>query len=249
MDISGGSKDKMKNLKNSINLALIITTCTVVQAEDKTLKTDAARINYSVGYQMGGDFKRQGVTLDVDALAKGIADAIAEGDALMSSQEMRTTLIELKRNITAAEEKEVELGAINKRRIADEKLANGAAFLAGNAKKEGVTSLTSGLQYKIIKAGTGRKPTLRNEVTVHYRGTLISGREFDSSQRRGKPVVFTLESVIPGWQEALPLMREGATWEIYIPESLAYGRRGPLAYQSLIFKVELLSIAETASDS
>lgn len=239
----------MKNLKNVISLALVIATCSVAQAKEDTLETDAARINYSVGYQMGGDFKRQDVTLDVDALARGIADAIAEGDTLMSPQEMRTTLIELKRNITASEEKEIELGAINKRHIADEKLANGAAFLAGNAKKEGVISLASGLQYKIIKPGTGQKPTLKDEITVHYRGTLISGREFDSSQRRGKPVVFTLESVIPGWQEALPLMREGATWEIYIPESLAYGRRGPLAYQSLIFKVELLSIAKAANDS
>jgi len=124
----------------------------------------------------------------------------------------------------------------------------GEIFLEANKKKEGVQTLPSGLQYKVLKAGAGKKPTATDTVTVHYRGTLIDGKEFDSSYQRGKPVTFPVNGVIPGWTEALPLMEEGAKWELFIPSNLAYGERGagrdigPNA--TLIFEVELISIEE-----
>ena len=124
----------------------------------------------------------------------------------------------------------------------------GEIFLETNKKKEGVQTLPSGLQYKVLKAGAGKKPTATDTVTVHYRGTLIDGKEFDSSYRRGKPATFPVNGVIPGWTEALQLMEEGAKWELFIPSNLAYGERsaggdiGPNA--TLIFEVELISIEQ-----
>jgi FKBP-type peptidyl-prolyl cis-trans isomerase FklB len=120
--------------------------------------------------------------------------------------------------------------------------ADGTAYLAANAKREGVTTTASGLQYKVVKAGTGRKPTANDTVTVHYRGTLVDGTEFDSSYKRGQPASFPVSGVIAGWTEALQLMQEGAQYQLAIPNSLAYGDRGPLAGQVLLFDVELIKV-------
>jgi len=133
--------------------------------------------------------------------------------------------------------------------MSEKQKQRGEAFLAENKKKEGVKTLPSGLQYKVVKAGSGKKPKLDDTVTVQYRGTLIDGTEFDSSFRRGQPATFPVSGVIPGWTEALPLMEEGAKWQLFIPPKLAYGERGaggligPNA--TLIFEVELISIQES----
>jgi FKBP-type peptidyl-prolyl cis-trans isomerase FklB len=133
-------------------------------------------------------------------------------------------------------------------KLGEKNKAEGEAFLAENKKKEGVKTLPSGLQYKVIKAGTGKKPKVTDTVTTHYRGTLMNGTEFDSSYRRGQPVSFQVNGVIPGWTEALQLMEEGAKWQLFIPSNLAYGERGagrdigPNA--TLVFEIELLSIEE-----
>jgi len=217
----------------------------VAGAED-TLKldNDTARINYSLGYQIGGDFKRQGVELNPEAVVKGMQDALSGSEPLMPQQEMNATLVELKRKVVAEQQKQ--------RRQSDLQIeAEGKEYLEENAKKPGVVTTASGLQYKIIEAGSGKSPGPTDTVTVNYRGTLINGNEFDSSYDKGKPVTFPLNGVIKGWTEGLQLVKEGGKIQLFIPSALAYGDRGPLAHQALIFVVELVSVggdkpAETA---
>ena len=207
----------------------------VSAAEALDLQDPTARTNYSLGYQIGGDFKRQGVQMDADAIVQGISDALAGAEPQMSPAEMNTTLMELKRKVTAEQRKrgtEREL----------EYLAEGKAFLEENAKKEGVVTTASGLQDKVITEGTGKSPGPEDQVTVHYRGTQIDGTPFDSSYKRNKPATFRLNGVIKGWSEGLQLMKEGGKSQLFIPQNLAYGSRGPLGHRTLIFEVELISV-------
>jgi FKBP-type peptidyl-prolyl cis-trans isomerase FklB len=203
--------------------------------EKPLLKDEKERINYSVGYQIGGDFKRQGVALVPEPLLQGIRDALAEEKPLLSTEEMRTILVGLKKKIDA--------DLIERKKAASERLrGEGREFLTGNAGKEGVITLPSGLQYKVIKEGSGKKPTLKDRVTVNYRATRIDGQEFDSTYRDGKPSIIPLDKVIPGWQEALPLMKEGSKWQLFIPSDLAFGERGPLADRAVIYEIELIAV-------
>lgn len=207
-------------------------------ADGTVLKEEKDRINYSVGYQIGGDFKKQGVDLAPEALVQGIRDALADASPLMTPEEMRTSLVELKKRIVAEQERQ-RIEATEKYR------GEGREFLAGNAKKEGVVTLPSGLQYKVLKEGTGKSPTPQDTVSVRYHGTLLDGSEFDSSERDGGTSTFALADVIPGWQQALPLMKEGAKWRLFVPADLAFGGRGPLADRTVIYEVELLSVKPT----
>jgi len=216
-----------------LGITLIAAPCW--GADDLALKTDQDKISYSVGYQIGGDFKRQKVELKSDALVRGIQDAVSEGKPLLSEQEMQTTLIDLKKKIVA--DQEAMMKEMNQKHREE-----GKAFLEANAKKEGVVVLPSGVQYKVITAGTGKKPTLADKVTVNYRGTRINGKEFSSSYRDGKPESIALNKVVPGLQEALQMMKEGAKWEIYIPSNLAFGERGPLEGNTVIYDMELVSV-------
>jgi FKBP-type peptidyl-prolyl cis-trans isomerase FklB len=205
-------------------------------AEEKPdLKDEKAKVNYSVGYQIGDDFKRQGVEINPEALVKGIQDALSGKKGLMTPQERSATLTNLQRQVAAQQKQD-------KPKQAQEYRGEGREFLVENAKKEGVKTTDSGLQYKVIREGTGRSPGSTDTVTVNYRGTLIDGTEFDSSYRKGKPATFRVDRVIPGWTEALQLMREGAKWQLFIPPDLAYGERGTLADKTLIFDVELISV-------
>ena len=201
------------------------------------LESEDAKANYSVGYQIGGDFKRQGVPFDSNALVAGIRDAIEGGEPRLSEEERRTTLTELKRRIVATEQ-------AGREALAEKNLAAAKAFLDANRSKEGVTTLPSGLQYKVIRAGAGPKPGATDTVTVQYRGRLIDGTEFDSSYDRNEPAIFPVNRVIKGWTEALQLMGEGAKWELTIPPDLAYGERGAGArippQSALVFEVELV---------
>ena len=223
-----------------IGLVGIITLSNVCVADDKlVLKDEKDRINYSVGYQIGGDFSDQGMTLEPEILVQGIEDAISQGQPMMTPEEMRTTLVNFKKMIVAAQNEQHKAVAENNR-------VEGQEFLAQNSKKEGVVVLPSGLQYRIIKEGKGEAPQPSDTVTVHYRGRLVDGTEFDSSYSRNEPATFPANRVIQGWQEALLLMKPGAKYELFIPPELAYGKSGGGGKigpnSTLIFEVELLAI-------
>jgi len=202
------------------------------------LESDDAKANYSVGYQIGGDFKRQGIPFDPDALLAGIEDAIGGGEALLAEEDRRQTLTDLQRRIATTEQ-------ATRQAEGEANLAAAKAFLEANRTKEGVQTLPSGLQYKVLTEGTGPKPAATDTVSVHYRGTLPDGTEFDSSYSRNAPATFPLDRVIKGWTEALQLMGEGSKWELYIPPDLAYGERGAGSrippQSALVFQVELLA--------
>ena len=218
-------------------LGLLSGVCLAEQALE--LKDDTDKINYSVGYRLGSDFQRQEVEVRRDVLLKGMEDALSGGDPMIDAQAQRATLVELQKQLAAKQKEKQKLQAT-------ENLEKGRDFLADNGKKDGVTTLSSGLQYKELTAGEGKSPSATDSVTVHYRGTLIDGTEFDSSFKRNKPATFQLNRVIKGWTEALQLMQEGDKWELYIPSELAYGSR-PAGSQipvnsTLIFEVELISV-------
>jgi FKBP-type peptidyl-prolyl cis-trans isomerase FklB len=211
-----------------------------VSAEEKlVLKNQKDKVSYAIGLNIGrnlaNDLKKQLIDIDSNLLTKGIQDALAGAKPLLTDQEIQETMVAFQKEMMAKWE---EIGKKNK--------AEGEAFLAENKKKEGVKTLPSGLQYKVIKAGTGKKPKADDTVTVNYRGTLINGTEFDSSYKRGQPATFGVSGVMPGWGEALQLMGEGAKWQLFIPSNLAYGERGTSGIigpnATLIFEIELVSI-------
>jgi len=202
-----------------------------------SLESDEAKVNYTVGWQLGGDYKKQGVPLDGDALVAGAKDAIEGREARIPEAERNKLLAQVAQRRMAAQQ--AAQGAEGEKNLAASK-----AFLEANAAKEGVKTLPSGLQYKVVTEGSGPKPAATDIVTVNYRGTLIDGTEFDSSYSRGKPATFPLNRVIPGWTEGLQLMGEGSKWILYLPPDLAYGEQGSGAkippQAALIFEVELL---------
>jgi FKBP-type peptidyl-prolyl cis-trans isomerase FklB len=217
----------------------------VSKAEEKpALKDQNDRTSYSIGYQIGGDLKRQGVGINPELMVKGVQDALGGKEPLMTLEEMQQELVTLKQKIVASQQEE-------QKKAAAENLAKGEAFLAENAKKEGVKTLPSGLQYQVLKKGEGTPPKATDTVTVQYRGTLIDGTEFDSSYSRGQPATFPLNRVIKGWTEGVQLMKPGAKYKFFIPPALAYGPRGAgpeIGPEStLIFEVELISIDEKAN--
>ncbi len=208
-------------------------------ASDSAFKTPAEKLSYALGMNMATSFKRQGVEVDPNQLAQGIKDSMA-GKTLLTDDEAKATLTQAQNDLRAKmEEKQKAAGEANKK--------EGADFLTANKTKEGVVALPSGLQYKIVKAGTGPKPAATDKVVCNYRGTLIDGKEFDSSYKRGEPATFPVNGVIKGWTEALQLMPVGSKWELFVPSDLAYGERGVGAdigpNATLIFEVELMSIA------
>jgi FKBP-type peptidyl-prolyl cis-trans isomerase FklB len=208
-------------------------------ADEKPQIDDAAdRASYSLGYQIGGDLVRQTAEVDADALLRGLRDALSGTPPSIPPQEMQTILVGVKRKIeTRAREKKLQM--------AERYRAEGGEFLAENAKKEGVVTLPSGLQYEVMQAGTGGSPGPGDEVKVHYRSTLIDGTEFfNSFKGEGVPETLHVSGQIRGMTEALQLMREGARWKLFIPADLAFGRRGPLSDRTLIYEVELISIEQ-----
>jgi FKBP-type peptidyl-prolyl cis-trans isomerase FklB len=206
-----------------------------LQHEVPELKEQKDRISYSVGYQIGVDFKKQNTDIDPDAFLKGVKDAFAEINPEISPEEMHSILLEMKKKIVARQQAE-------KLEMKEQRLGEGKKFLAENAKKDDVITLPSGLQYKVIRKGNGRIPGPTDKVTVQYRGTLIDGTEFGSSYRKDKPETFYVNGVIRGWTEALQLMKEGAKWQLFIPADLAFGKRGALADRVVIYDLELISV-------
>ena len=207
-------------------------------AAESPLKTQKDKVSYAIGMQVASNLSRQSLDVDPDVLMKGLKDQMA-GKPLMTEVEAHTTMSQVFAELRAKqEEKMKEAGEANKK--------TGEEFLAANKTKEGVVTTPSGLQYKVIKQGTGPKPTASDTVVCNYRGTLIDGKEFDSSYKRGEPATFPVSGVIKGWTEALQLMPVGSKYELYIPSQLAYGERGAGPdigpNTTLIFEVELLSI-------
>ncbi len=215
---------------------------TAKSATTLTLKTQKEKASYALGMKIGGDLRRQSVNTAVDPAitARGLKDALAGTKALLTEEEEKAALMQLQTEIRSKQEaKAKEASAPNRK--------DGDAFLAANKGKEGVVTLPDGLEYKIITAGTGAKPTASDTVTVNYKGTLIDGTEFDSSYKRGQPATFPVGGVIKGWTEALQLMPVGSKWQLFIPTDLAYGdagRPGIPPGATLVFEVELVSIGE-----
>lgn len=204
------------------------------------LKSVKDKASYSIGLSIGRNMKQQGFDLEMSTLAAGIADGL-RGDAQLTDEEIE--------KVMTAFQQDFETQQAGRMKAAAEKnKKEGATFLAANAKKEGVVSTKSGLQYQVLKEGKGPKPTKNDTVTTHYVGTLLDGTEFDSSIKRGEPATFPVGGVIGGWTEALQLMPVGSKWRLFIPAELAYGARGagrdigPNA--TLVFEVELLDIGE-----
>jgi FKBP-type peptidyl-prolyl cis-trans isomerase len=203
-----------------------------------TLKTDKDKLSYAVGMNIGRSIHSQSMEIDPAILLRGLKDEMA-GKTVMTDMEAHNTLMQ------AQQEAKKKADETRQASMEPNKKA-GDAFLAANKTKEGVVTLPSGLQYKILKEGTGPKPTPSDSVVCNYRGTLIDGKEFDSSYKRGQPATFPVGQVIKGWTEALQLMPVGSKWQLFVPPDLAYGDRGagpdigPGA--TLIFEVELISI-------
>ena len=210
---------------------------TAIAATNLSSKED--KLSYSIGADFGANFKNQGIQINSEAFAQGLKDSMSGAKLQMTQEQMKETIQKFQQELMAK-----KIKAIKEKAEANKK--KGESFLKANAKKPGVVSLPSGLQYQVITKGKGAKPTKEDTVTVEYTGTLIDGKVFDSSEKTGKPATFKLSQVIPGWTEALQLMQEGATWKIFVPAKLAYGQRGvggPIGpNETLIFKIHLISI-------
>lgn len=203
------------------------------------LNTQLQKVSYIIGLDIGRNLANQGIEIDAQALSSGVADAFSDADPKLSDSEIQTIMTAFQ---TEMESKQANIKAAE----SEKNTTDGRAFLEINRMKDGVVTLASGLQYREVKAGTGKSPKASDKVTTHYRGTLIDGTVFDSSYDRGEPATFPVNGVIAGWTEALQLMKEGAVWELFIPANLAYGTRGAGAKigpnATLIFTVELLNV-------
>ncbi len=230
---------KMQKIGLGIFLVLLVASTAISADKASEFKNEQQKLSYAMGLDLGAYFKGLGENFDLTVLQHGISDAYTGKKPLMTAEEAAAVQ---KKFATRQQEKQIKktVAMVKKNRDAAEK------FLAENKKKKGVKVTKSGLQYKVIKQGKGKKPGLKDMVKVNYRGTLLNGKEFDSSYKRHEPAVFQVGQVIAGWQEALQLMNVGSTYEIYLPPDLAYGDRGapPVIEPGsmLIFQVELLDI-------
>lgn len=238
----------MKKLALSVLVASLVLTGCNGNDQEKTSKvatstaiteqsTEVQKVGYSVGFDMGRNLKEVADDMDLDAFQLGLKDAYAGTDSKLTDEQMQKIVQEyMVRKQGEAQKKLEEKAKTNK--------TAGEAWLAENAKKEGVKTTASGLQYKVIREGSGESPKATDTVVVNYEGKLIDGKVFDSSYERGEPISFPLNQVIPGWTEGLQLMKPGAEYELYIPSDLAYGETGNPEIEPnsvLIFKVELLT--------
>ncbi len=226
-----------------MSLCLMVFLASPATAEETlVLKNQKERLSYAIGIDVGKAFKRESVDLDPDILTRGMKDGLSGEKPLMAAQEIEELLTAYKKEMMAKKAAAMkELGEKNKK--------EGEDFLAENKRKEGVVTLPSGLQFRVVKASEGKKPKATDIAIAHYRGTFINGIEFGSSYGRGTPGSFAVNRLIPGLAEAFQLMQEGAKWQVFIPSNLAYGERGssdgtigPNA--ALIFEIELISVQE-----
>ena len=240
---------KIKVLPIALAASLILVGCGEASkpkavAAAVALESEIQKVSYIMGTNIGGQIKGEAFEVDIPSLTLGLSDAVAGNEPKLSEDEVKAVIEAFQAKMMAEQEASAKL-------VAETNIKEGETFLAENAKKDGVVVLESGLQYKILTAGTGAIPTPENTVEVHYKGTLLDGSEFDSSFKRGVPAQFGVTQVIPGWVEALQLMKEGAKWELYVPADLAYGPGGTGGLigpnQTLIFEVELLKASVDAA--
>ncbi len=220
-------------------LGAVILIAPAGAAEKRSLGTQKEKISYGIGVGVARNLKMQEIQVDLDAVMQGMKDTLSGGKLLITETDLQKTMTDFQSGLT---QKQLQA----RQAEAEKNKKEGEVFLAANAAKQGVVTLPSGLQYKILKAGDGRKPTAADAVECHYRGYLIDGTEFDSSYQRGTPSTFKVTGVIPGWTEALKLMPVGSKWQLFVPSQLAYGAAGagrtigPNA--TLVFEVQLLAV-------
>jgi len=222
-----------------LTLALLLAPVLANAQEAPALKTDKEKLSYAMGMDLGSQLKSRSVEIDPAIFARGLTDALAGGKTLLTDAEAKAVITELQKAILVKQAAEAKV-------VGEKNTKEGDAFMATNKAKEGVVTLASGIQYKVLSPGTGKQPTIDDTVVCHYRGTLIDGKEFDSSYKRGQPATFAVKGVIKGWTEVLQLMPVGSKWQVVIPPALAYGARGsgpdigPNA--TLVFEIELVAI-------
>jgi FKBP-type peptidyl-prolyl cis-trans isomerase FklB len=205
-------------------------------ADDQFLKTQKDKVSYTIGIASGKNLKQQSIDIDPDIMAKGLKDGLSGGKTLLTEQEIR--------EVMTAFRKEMAIKQLVT--IAEKNKKDGEAFLVENRKREGIKTLPSGLQYQVLMEGKGKSPKPADTLVVHYRGTLLNGKEFDSSYVRKEPATIKLDAVIKGWREALPLMKEGAKWQLFVPSDLAYGENGNRSIEpnsTLLYEVELIKVS------
>lgn len=231
---------KFKALTAAIlSMTIVNVNATEQNIAANELTTKTAKLSYSIGADLGKNFKTQNIELDPKVFMSGLNDGLNNNTLKMTEPQMKEALDNLKKDLIARRNAEFKTKQASNK-------AQGEAFLKNNKTKEGVKTTESGLQYKVIKKGSGAKPAKNDMVEVEYTGTTVDGKVFDSTKKSGKPAKFQVSRVIPGWTEALQMMPAGSVWEIYVPADLAYGPRnvgGPIGPNSaLIFKVNLLSV-------
>lgn len=230
----------MKTGGMAVIFGMVMVANTVLASGTSELTTPKEKASYAIGMDMGNSLKKNGVDINPDLLTKAIKDVLTGQKTQLTDQEAGAILTDLQKEMQGKrQEKMKALGEKNK--------IEGEAFLAENMKKEGVKTLPSGLQYKVITEGKGKSPSATDTVTVQYTGRLVDGTEFDSSYKRGQAATFAVNGVVKGWTEALQLMKEGSKWQLYLPSNLAYGEAGtsggPIGPNAaLIFDVELVSL-------
>jgi len=226
-----------------LSIVAVLTFAISALAEDKPpqLKDLKDKASYAIGLNVGFNFKRQNVDLSQDAFIAGMKDALNNRKPLLSEQEVRETMMAFEKDIQQKQQQ-----------TAQKNQGDSDKFLTENKSREGVKTTTSGLQYKVLKEGTGAQPKASDTVTVNYRGTLLDGTEFDSSYKRGQPATFPVGGVIKGWTEALQMMKVGSKYQLFIPPNLAYGEqaRGSIPPNALLtFDVELMDVKSPAAAS
>jgi len=217
---------------------LLMLSSGIALAQD--VNTEKGKLSYAVGWDIGADIARRTTEFDVESLIAAIRDVVGEKEPKVSPEEMRTLLTALQEKVRAEQIEQFRI-------LSEENQAISEAFLLANKSKTGIVTLPSGVQYRVIEEGTGARPGLESRVTVHYRGSKLDGREFDSSFARGTPEEFTVNAVLKGWQEVLPLMKAGSTWQIFVPPEMAFGARGnpPVGpNEALMFDLKLVEILQ-----
>jgi FKBP-type peptidyl-prolyl cis-trans isomerase FklB len=235
----------MSHRKWILATAMALTTTIPVLAQDAASapKTDKEKFSYALGMNFGESFRKQGLDVDTAVFTKALTEAFTTGKTAMTEDDMKAVL-------TAAAADIRKKQAAQQAEKSEQAQKDGEKFLADNKTKDSVVTLPSGLQYKILKQGTGDKPTLEDTVICNYKGTLIDGTEFDASEKHGGPATFPVKGVIAGWTEALQLMPVGSKWQLFVPANLAYGQQGPPEIgpnATLIFEVELVSIQKAGA--
>jgi len=222
-----------------VTFVMMLLPAFAAAQEAPALKTEKEKLSYAMGMDLGNQLKSRSVEIDPAIFAQALKDALSGGKTLLTDAEAKAVIAELQKAMLVKQAAEAKV-------VGDKNKAEGDAYMAANKAKDGVISLPSGIQYKALTAGTGKKPTAEDTVICQYRGTLIDGKEFDSSYKRGQPATFPVKGVIKGWTEVLQLMPVGSKWQVFIPPNLAYAERGSGAMigpnATLIFEIELVAI-------